>query len=105
MINPASDKKEQAADLLSYLFDVYSGSENPLDGLNAFLAESGFSRVPLIYPYPEAESAEGVYCETVFRPWSVVEPLFGAYNAAANGEVEKEGDEKARAGGRDEDGE
>ncbi len=85
MINPASEKKELAADFLEYAFDVYSGAEKPFTG------GGGYSPSPLMYPYPELSDAENVYTEIVFRPWSIVGPLFEAYNSARYGTVTDKG--------------
>lgn len=41
---------------------------------------------PIRYPYPDMPGAENVYPEMIFRPWSIVKPIFDAYNSARNGE-------------------
>ncbi len=84
IINPASERKELAADFLEYAFDVYSGNIAPAGGDNG-----GYSRSPLMFPYPELADTENLYLEINFRPWSVVEPIFTAFNKAKGADISK----------------
>ena len=103
IINPSSERKDLAADFLEYALDVYSGAQSvvqtsddmmehleatgSLEWLSSF---DGFWEKyydPINYHYPDMESTENVYLEMDFRPWSIVEPLFDAYNAARYGKV------------------
>ncbi len=68
MMNPYSEKKEQAAEFLAYCFDI----------LNGDIETDGYT---VLYPYIELESYENVSLYWDHQPWSIVEPLKNVYNS------------------------
>lgn len=68
MINPYSERKEEAAEFLAYCFDLLTG-------------EKAAPIHPIAKPYPTGiDDFEGVALYWDFQPWSIVEPLREAYN-------------------------
>lgn len=97
IINPSSKHKALAAGFLEYALDVYSGAQSVVSmnsDMLEFMETFGTGeelgehyRNPIMYLYPDMKGVENVYLEMNFRPWSIVEPLFVAYNSARYGQV------------------
>lgn len=68
MINPYSERKEEAAEFLAYCFDLLTG-------------EKAAPIHPIAKPYPTGiDDFEGVALYWDYQPWSIIEPLREAYN-------------------------
>ncbi len=68
MINPYSERKEEAAEFLAYCFDLLTG-------------EKTMSTRTIAIPYPTGiDDFEGVALYWDFQPWTIIEPLREAYN-------------------------
>lgn len=107
IINPSSEHKSLAADFLEYAFDVYSGVQSVvsmngdmLEYMEIFGTSEEFwehYHNPIMYLYPDMTGVENVYLYMNFRPLSIVEPLFDAYNSASYGEATNKSELKKMA--------
>lgn len=79
MINPFSEKKEQAAEFLAYVFDILN-QDIPCN------SDVGWNAP--IFPYPEIENVDDVHLYWDYYPWVIAEPIAEAYNKVRDGKTD-----------------